>query len=291
MQRILVATDFSARSDRALRRAVLLARQTGAILSLVHVVDDDQPAAIVEVEREAAGRLLDELARTLVEVDGVTADARIVLATPSEGVVDAAEAVAADLVVVGVPRPQMLRDVFVGTTVERIIRAGRRPTLMARGVPTGLYRQILVATDFSEGSGRALRAVAHLGLDRVAAVTVAHAFEAVMPTLHQRDGAIREQAQAWLAEERGKSDRALAEFLAPFALALPRRLVLLNEGSEAETLVAAARADSVDLIVIGTRGLSALGGRLLGSVTTELLRSAPVDVLVVPAAADPAAAG
>jgi nucleotide-binding universal stress UspA family protein len=37
MDRILVATDFSTRSDRALRRATLIARRTGAALTLLHV--------------------------------------------------------------------------------------------------------------------------------------------------------------------------------------------------------------------------------------------------------------
>jgi len=38
MQRIMLATDFSERSDRALRRAVILARAHDASLDLVHVV-------------------------------------------------------------------------------------------------------------------------------------------------------------------------------------------------------------------------------------------------------------
>lgn len=43
MQRIVAATDFSSRSDRAVRRAGLLAREFDAQLTLLHVVDDDQP--------------------------------------------------------------------------------------------------------------------------------------------------------------------------------------------------------------------------------------------------------
>lgn len=46
-QTLLVATDFSTRSDRALRRAVLLAKQYTAGLVLVHVVDDERPRRFV----------------------------------------------------------------------------------------------------------------------------------------------------------------------------------------------------------------------------------------------------
>jgi nucleotide-binding universal stress UspA family protein len=282
MQRILVATDFSARSDRALRRAVLLARQTVAAITLAHVVDDDQPQSIIGAERDAAWQLLDGLARTLVDVDGIAAEARIEFAAPYEGVAVAADAVAADLVVVGAPRAKVLRDVFLGTTVERIIRNGRRPILMAGGVPSELYRQVFIATDLSEGSGQALRTVVELGLDRIAALTVGYVFDAALPTLSPRDGAVREQAQAWLATERARADAALVEFLEPFGLALPRRIVQPNESSAAQTLLDIAREAHADVIVAGTRGRSGLQGRLLGSVTVELLRGAPLDVLVVP---------
>ena len=43
MQQIVAATDFSSRSDRAVRRAGVLARQSRAEVRLVHVVDDSAP--------------------------------------------------------------------------------------------------------------------------------------------------------------------------------------------------------------------------------------------------------
>jgi nucleotide-binding universal stress UspA family protein len=44
-----------------------------------------------------------------------------------------------------------------------------------------------------------------------------------------------------------------------------------------------AREVGADLIVVGTRGRTAIGGLLLGSVTNRLLHIAPCPVLVVPA--------
>jgi universal stress protein E len=38
---IVVATDFSTRSNRALRQAGLLAQSNGSQLHLIHVVDED----------------------------------------------------------------------------------------------------------------------------------------------------------------------------------------------------------------------------------------------------------
>ena len=79
MDRLLVATDFSPRSDRALRRASLIARKVGAVLSLVHVVDGDWPDALIEPERAAAADLLAALATTIRESDGIETNWSIVV--------------------------------------------------------------------------------------------------------------------------------------------------------------------------------------------------------------------
>ena len=292
MQRILVATDFSARSDRALRRAMLLARQSGARLSLVHVVDDDQPERSRAAAQAVAEDLLGELVQTLSSIDGVAADARVLSAAPFVGVVAAIDAEHPDLVVLGAPRRHLLRDVFVGTTVERIVRASSRPVLMACGVPTGFYRQLLVATDLSECSVAALRAVADLGFDQLAAVAVVHVFDAVMPALVDQSTTIREQADAWMATERASADAVLAGFLEASGTALPRRILKLNQTSVVAALLEAVAETAADILVVGCRGRGGgarsllasrrLASRMLGGVATELLRTSPTDVLVVP---------
>jgi universal stress protein E len=68
---ILAATDFSTRSQRALRRAGFLARDTGVELALVHVVDDDQPQDLIEMEGREAKRILAEQVGVMPEFRGV----------------------------------------------------------------------------------------------------------------------------------------------------------------------------------------------------------------------------
>ncbi|HEY7766067.1 MAG TPA: universal stress protein, partial [Aestuariivirgaceae bacterium] len=147
--RILVATDFSPRSDRALRRGILLARQNATELQLTHVVDDDQPQRLIDVERREAAALLDELASTIRESDGIDCEGHVATGDAFQGIVRMAEETGVDLLVLGPHRRQVLRDVFIGTTAERVLRTSRMPVLLANGVPAGAYRKVLIASDLS----------------------------------------------------------------------------------------------------------------------------------------------
>lgn len=60
---ILAATDFSIRSQRAVRRAGLLARESDAELTLVYVVDDDRPSDLVALIK-GSGRFSRSCIRT-----------------------------------------------------------------------------------------------------------------------------------------------------------------------------------------------------------------------------------
>ncbi|MGV1015702.1 MAG: universal stress protein, partial [Methyloceanibacter sp.] len=177
MQRILVATDFSTRSDRALRRASLLARQSAAQMILVHVIDDDQPQRLVEFKRREATAFLQDLVKTLCADDGLPCESRVVLGVPFQRIIDTADELNADLIVLGPHRRQILRDTFLGTTAERTIRYSRHPVLMANAPPSGPYRSILIATDLSDCAGVAAQAAKDLGLLEGAEIVALHVLD------------------------------------------------------------------------------------------------------------------
>jgi universal stress protein E len=135
---ILAAMDFSTRSQRALRRAGQLAQATAAELAIVHVVDDDQPQRLVGMEARESERMLTELIGAMSELRDVRCHPRVVIGDPFDAIVRTAVAQTADLIVMGAHRKQLLRDIFVGTTVERVIRTGHHPVLMKRGRQPGI---------------------------------------------------------------------------------------------------------------------------------------------------------
>lgn len=282
MKKILVATDFSTRSDRAVRRATLLAKKFGAALSLVHVVDDDRPKRIVDAERELTSVLLGEQARSVREIDGVDCSADILLGAPSDEMIKAAEAGMADILIIGPHRHRAFLDVFTGTTAERTIRSGSHPLLVANGVPAGFHRHILAAVDLSEGSGNALRTLADLGLDKLAAVSVIYVYSAPARSHMAAASASSDDIEDYLAGEEKRARGELAEFMRGLAISPARQVLKLNESSVAHIICATAREVSADLIVVGTRGLTGVKKFLLGSVAEEVLHISDRDVLAVP---------
>ena len=66
------------------------------------------------------------------------------------------------------------------------------------------------------------------------------------------------------------------------AKAYRRAATTRGEGGQiAETIVRIAREEQVDQIIMGTRGLSAIRGLLLGSVSTQVLHLADVPVTLI----------
>jgi nucleotide-binding universal stress UspA family protein len=153
---------------------------------------------------------------------------------------------------------------------------------VANGVPAGFYRHILAAVDLSEGSGNALRALADLGLDKLAAVSVVYVFSAPARSHMAVASASSEDIEDYLAGEEKRAGGELAEFLRGLAISPTRQVLKLDESSVAHIICATAREVSADLIVVGTRGLTGVTKFLLGSVAEEVLHISDRDVLAVP---------
>jgi len=285
MRHILVATDFSARSDRAIRRATLLARTYGSSMTMVHVIDDDQPKRIVEAERAASSGLLSEQARALREIDGVECDYLTILGNSFAGIAKAAGETHCDLLVMGPHRRHALKDVFIGTTAERTIRASRWPILMANGVPAGPYRHVLVGVDLSDCSADAVRSVTALGLEKHAAISVIYIVDAPATRLMSRVSMSEKQVEDYLAEVEERASKELGDFLKNLNLHPTQLIVKTNTVAAAHTINRIAQEMAADLVVVGTHGHTGIKKLLLGSVAEEVLRTADHDVLAVPPAA------
>ena len=283
MQRIMLATDFSERSDRALRRAVILARAHGASLDVVHVVDDDRPRRIVDHDASDARQMLAEVARTLKDMDGVTCSTQVLLDDPFAGIVKAAAKASPDLLVIGPHRRQILRDAFVGTTAERTIRSVSRPVLMVNGPPVGPWRHMLLTTDLSENAGNALIRFKGLGLGAGARSVVLSVFDAPALRLAMSGTMGREEQEDYLKDLGHDARKHLSAFMTQIGMGQAEKIVRHEETTVANEILKTASDLKADLIVISTQGKGTVARIVLGSVAQQVLKDAQTDVIAIPA--------
>jgi nucleotide-binding universal stress UspA family protein len=143
---ILVPLDFSAHAAAALEVAIELAREAGATLHLFHaygiplgaippygaVIPDELLAGV----RDAAGRHLEKAAHK-VEGAGLKCETHLLHApSPSDGIVEGAGSVGADLIVMGTRGLTGLQHVLLGSVAERTVRLAHCPVLTVKSEAT-----------------------------------------------------------------------------------------------------------------------------------------------------------
>ena len=143
------------------------------------------------------------------------------------------------------------------------------------------YSTVLVGTDGSESSFRAVDRAAAVARDAGATLLVACAYRPlsereVRDALGVLGGDAYKVSGSAPADDvlRDASDRARS-------LGATKVEVAAVEGDPVDALVDLAEERGVDLVVVGNRGLNSLAGRLLGSVPANISHRAQCDVLIV----------
>ena len=136
---------------------------------------------------------------------------------------------------------------------------------------------LLVPTDFSPDAERALDYAIALARTLHAQVTLLHVISAVYWATGEVPGAL---SATVLEELEAIAQQSLEQALQRVRDAGLEGEALVVHGSPFECIVAAARDQGIDLIVMGSHGRTGLRHVLLGSVAERVVRLAPCPVLV-----------
>lgn len=264
---ILVATDLSARSDRAVDRATSLAQQWGVRLIVLHVIE---PGSRMKAGSEDEEKFIrSSLSDPSADVDIVPA-----IGSAPKMIVEAAAKADCGLIVTGVARFNHVGDYFIGTAVDHVIRHATMPVLVVKQRPHRPYRSILVATDYSSCSRQALLTAAALFPN--AELHLIHAYHAPYEGLILSDDVrqdVTRDAQADL--DAFVQDAALPDTVRA------RITASLGYGETHTVVWNAANNTGANLVVFGTHGRSGFIPAVFGSMAEELLRCIPQDTLMV----------
>ncbi len=289
VREIVVGVDESDGAADALRWALREAECHAATVTAVmawglldqhHATVDEgfDPAYGEDDARDA----LRTFVRAAVGEEAATAiRARVVCDLPSRALLDAAAS--GDLLVVGARGLGGFRGLLLGSVSQHCLHHASVPTAIVRANgdrDDSQAERIVVGVDGSEISHHALRWALEEGRARRAGVEVVHAWQVpyvgYFPhTEHRFDPAIYERAS------RSVLDHAVAAAQSDGLHDVPVRRTSLRSGAAAGII---DLAEDADLVVLGSRGLGAVKGALLGSVTMQVTQHAHCPVVVVPPA-------
>ena len=191
----------------------------------------------------------------------------------------------ADLIVLASHGLGGVKHALVGSTAERVVRHAPCPVLTVREHalvnedqtrPSFAPKRILVSTDFSEASKKALPYAVALARKFEAALLLVHVVPSHLPAQFSRIGIVFEE-QGMLAAARQQLPRFREAELDPHVRVEP----LVLHGDPVHEICSAAKAEAADLIIIATHGYSGLKHFTVGSVAENVVRHAPCPVLIV----------
>lgn len=290
-KRILVATDLSDGADVALDLAKQIAQRDGAKLTVCHVVplitqanmlfpqaNERAALAITDITHRASEALEAKLESHL---GGFPADVLVDVGVDYERIVERANEIDADLVVVGSHGRTGLSRVLLGSVAEKVVRSVGRRVLVARAPTKG---PVIAATDMSEPSLPAIRAGAEeaklRGVDLVAAYALEVSayppgYAAGWPFGIYWDGVDPNTVK----QLREAAEKALASACELAGAKAEARILEGNAGAEIARL---AESSGASLVVAATHGRTGLSRLALGSVAEKIVRLSPCSVLVIP---------
>ncbi len=300
LNKILYTTDFGESAEEALRYAAMLAGEYGAELHLLHVVSLFSEG---EVKPEEVFTRMEKYAEDYAEQLHRHADQRIERKikdhsshdlqmfkhiergfSPHEEIVRVAGELDADLLVMGTYGRGGVAHFLFGSTAEQVVRMAGCPVLTVRHhAPQKRdfqkIKNILLPTDFSEYSKKALPYALSFASRYRATLHVLHVFEQrVHPSFYIVDKSTPFDLDDSL---RGRALDALDEFVYPEL----RNQISFNcevaNGTPFVEIINFARTREIDLIVIATHGLTGLEHMIIGSTTERVVRKAPCPVLSV----------
>lgn len=279
LSNIVVGISLSPGSDEVLRTVAALARTSGASVWLIHAYAHLFLVPGSGVDFSWAGEQIKNLRRLIEKQARRTGLASLAQYSPERialelgsahrEIVDLAQRVQADLVVLGAPQHRNR----LGSTTDRVIRQAACPVLSVRSSAAFPPARVAVPVDLSASSAKALSQ----GLSLLAQIGLSPT-EAEALFVHEAcdvNGFGSEQHRRSAAER-------LHQFLEDVPEGLRPAQQLIRLGEAREQILAALADSETDLAVLGTRGHGGLDSLAIGSVATEMLRSASCNLLLVP---------
>jgi len=280
---ILVPVDGSRSCLHAKILASSIAKKFNSKVTVVHVASHE----CMHPELKAQYRLPPSILRRLEEVylelgkkiirnaeelfreAGIEVDARLVTcADPAESILELVKDEGYDLVVMGNRAEHQSERYALGSVTKKVARHAECTVFIVK--KKTLLEKILVAADGSKHADRALEY----------AVQLAKKYRVNLALLHVEDDNLIRIGGPQVLDCIGTVGESILEN-ASTKIRGVAFAKFMKYGNPAETIIKMAKKGNVDLIVVGSRGLSSVKRFLLGSVSDDISMHSRSSVLIV----------
>jgi universal stress protein E len=295
-RQILVATDFSAHADAALKQAVWLARQTGACIVLAHTLPDLRRAVhsasyrarmdLLRGEGDLFQREIrqesDTKMRRLIEQVNAT-DLNIgfetLLGEPFVEITHAVQQEGYDLVLAGSRGLAVWEQFFVGSTAKRLIRKCPASVWIAKDEHVGPPKVVLAATDFSDVSVKAVKQALWVAQQASAEFHLLH----VVDSTDVPEDIISRipEGSSLVNEIKAEAERRMESIVESICAERSRIRLHFAAGTPWRDICRTAQHLHADLVALGTVGRSGIKGLLLGNTAEKVLGTCDCSILTV----------
>ena len=297
-KKVLAALDIHADNRMLLDHAVGLCARNQGHLTLITVQENltrstgvtsswvkDLQKLLMEAQRVELNQVL-----ATVRHRGVNADAVVLCGTPFLEIIRQVLRANHDLVMVAGGESSGLGSFFLGSTTMNLMRKCPCPVWAIKASQTDGFKRILAAVDpnpsdpIQEGLNRKIldlaTSLARLGHSKL---HIVHAWStATEPFNHWGDFGLPTSEAARMADEtRDLHERWLAALLAEDVRDDLAHQVHLLRGSPRKLIPEVAKAEAIDLIVMGTLCRTGVSGFLIGNTAESVLRRVDCSVLAI----------
>ncbi len=282
-KKILVPVDGSHSCLHAKMLAFSIAKKFNSKVTVVNVVSHEfmhpelkaqyqLPHSILHKIDEAyleAGKKIIRNAEEMFREAGIPVDARLVTyEDPAEYLLELVKEEKYDLVVIGNRADTQSERYSLGSVTEKVARHAECPVLIVKKRPK--VKKLLMAVDGSKLADKAVEFAALL----------AKVYSANLALVHVEEDKLIRIGGPQVVDCLGTVGECILKDAASKVQGVAFDK-MLEYGSPAEVIIKVAKKADVDIIVIGSRGLSSVRRYLLGSVSDDISMHARSSVLIV----------
>jgi nucleotide-binding universal stress UspA family protein len=272
MKKILVPTDFSSFGKLAEKTAIDIAIKSNAAVEFIHLMDipkylsqsataDNELPEELKSKIGAAHQYLNELVQH-AEQNGLKAKSYITETSGIEVIKNHVEQHEIDLIVIGSHGASGIKEAFLGSNTQRILRSLSAPVLVIKNDLTANFKNIVFASTFKEDVHQAFAKI----------LNFAKIFESAVHLLYIN--------MPYNFEDSATSSQRLLEFASQY----PNHQFnqhIFNAFDEESGIIKFSKTHGIDLIATTTHGKSGFMQMLSPSITESLANHSSIPVLSV----------